>query len=125
LLLLAALGTACLACGIRWRAHAPLWAGLLCIAALLAEVLRGFAWPWEWRLMAGGAVALLVAVGVERTLRRSRKGLTSRQVVADDTLLDLLQLGGAATLTPAGTARPDGYDGGGGRFGGGGASGTF
>jgi uncharacterized membrane protein YgcG len=125
LLLLAALGAACLACGVRWRAQAPLWAGLLCMAALLAEALRGFAWPWEWRLMAGGAVALLVAVAVERGLRRSRHGLTSRQVVADDALLDLLQLGGAAALTPAGATRPGGYEGGGGRFGGGGASGTF
>jgi uncharacterized membrane protein YgcG len=95
------------------------------MAAVLAEVLRDVAWPWEWRLMAGGAVALLVAVGVERGLRRSRRGFTSRQVTADDALLDLLQLGGAAALTPASATRPDGYDGGGGRFGGGGASGTF
>jgi hypothetical protein len=125
LLLLAVLGAACLACGLRWRAHAPLWAGLLCVAALLAEFLRGLAWPWEWRIMAGGAVALVVAVVAERGLRRSRHGLTSRQVVADDGLLDLLQLGGAASLTPASAARPEGYDGGGGRFGGGGASGKF
>jgi uncharacterized membrane protein YgcG len=123
--LVATLGVACLVCGFRWRMHAPLWAGIACVATLLGDLLQDLGWAWEWRLIAAGAVTLAVAIAIERALRRSRDGLTSRRVVADDAVLDLLQLGGAAAMSPGSAPRPDTYAGGGGRFGGGGASGGF
>lgn len=111
--------------GVRRRAHAPLIAalgGVVCVAFSLHRLLQ---WPMHWRLIADGAVLLVVAFVLERRLRNRDAGITSRVVGDEPAGLALAQLAGAAHLTPAPGAAPERFQGQGGDFGGGGASGRF
>jgi len=61
---------------------------------------------------------------LDRMLRDHEEGVTSRKL-DEPAGLDLLQLAGAAHITPAPAATPASVQGQGGDFGGGGASGRF
>lgn len=114
-----------LACGVRWRHHAPL------IAAFVNLVIVAVEWHdlvdinAEWLLIAAGIALLVVAAAIVRKLRERTEGI----VVTPDTLTsldDALPILVAATAAPvAQTAPADEHRGGGGSFGGAGASGQF
>jgi uncharacterized membrane protein YgcG len=111
--------------GVRRRQHAPLIGSLGNLACIAYSIYRLVPWPMHWHLMAAGAVLLAVAVLLERLLRHRSKGITSRAIEAPDDM-DLVQVVGAAHLSPApGSPPPTGVQGQGGEFGGGGASGRF
>ena len=111
--------------GLKRRQHAPLigaFGSLACAAYALHRLLP---WPLHWKLIAAGGVLLVVSVLLDRRLRDRLEGLTS-QKIDEPAGLELLQVAGAAHLTPApGAAPPAGVQGQGGDFGGGGASGRF
>lgn len=111
--------------GIRRREHAPLigaLGNLVCVGYVLHRLLP---WPLHGLLIAIGVATLVVAVVLERALRDRSEGITSR-AMDEPSGIDLLQLAGAAHLTPAPVAAPQaGVQGQGGDFGGGGASGRF
>ena len=113
-----------LVAGVKRRQHAPfVGAGgnLLCAAWALHELLP---WPLHWQLILAGGALLIVAIGLDRSLR-DRAGITSRKL-AGQSGIDLAQLAGAAHITPAAVAAPaPAVQGQGGDFGGGGASGRF
>jgi len=115
-----------LAVGVHRRTHAPLLAFMTCTACVAYE-LRGVAhWPPEAWLIAWGSTALALAVALDRYLRRPRRGFSSRQLSDGAGALDLLELAGAARLTPQAAPQPArGMTPGGGGFGGGGASGDY
>ncbi|MET0282041.1 MAG: hypothetical protein ABW278_13100 [Steroidobacteraceae bacterium] len=109
--------------GVKRRQHAPLigaLGNLVCVANALHRLLP---WPLHWQLMAAGAAALVSAVLLDRGLR-NRNAITSRAIVEPEGL-DLAQLAGAASLSPAAPAPSHGVHGHGGEFGGGGATGRF
>jgi len=110
--------------GAKRRQHAPLigaLGNLVCAGYALHALLRA---PLHWELIVLGSVLLVVAVLLDRSLRSRREGVTSRKL-DEPAGLDLLQLAGAAHVTPAPAATPAGVQGQGGGFGGGGASGRF
>lgn len=115
----------CLAAGVKRRSHAALISAtgsLLCLAHSLHWLLHG---PLHWELIIAGGALLAAAIVIERRLRDRTEGLTS-SALDEPAGLDLLQLAGAAHLTPpAGDAPPEAVQGQGGSFGGGGASGRF
>jgi uncharacterized membrane protein YgcG len=78
----------------------------------------------HWRLIADGAVVLVVAFVLERHLRHRNAGITSQALGDEPAGLELMQLAGAAHLGQV-PAAPEGFQGQGGSFGGGGASGRF
>jgi len=111
-----------LAVGIKRHQHAPLisaMGSLVCAAYPLYKLLH---WPLHWRMIACGAVLLIVAAVLDRLLRKRTEGITSRST---DEEVELLQLASAAPLVPVPAAVPSGVQGQGGEFGGGGASGRF
>jgi hypothetical protein len=111
--------------GAKRRQHAPLIGAvgnLVCAAYSLHRLL---AWPMHWRLIAGGAALLAVAIVLERVLRHRDAGVTSR-ALNEPVGLDVVQIAGAASLAPAtGSPPPAAVHGQGGEFGGGGASGRY
>ena len=112
------------AVGVKRRRHAPLigaMGSLACAASGASLLLR---WPPHWELTIAGALLLVAAVLLDRTLRGRREGVTS-QALDDTAGLDLAQLAAAAHLSPAPGAAPAGMQGQGGEFGGGGASARF
>jgi hypothetical protein len=110
--------------GVKRRQHAPLIGALgllVCVAYSLHELLH---WSMHWELIAAGGALLVVSVTLDRRLRHRADGITCAKI--DEPALDLLQVAGAAHLTPAPVAAPPaGVQGQGGEFGGGGASGRF
>lgn len=119
------LSAAWLVIGIRRREHAPLigaLGNLVCAGYVLHRLLP---WPLHWQLIACGGALLAVAVVLERMLRGRSEGVTSR-AIDEPAGIDLLQIAGAAHLTPTPAAAPPAsVQGQGGDFGGGGASGRF
>ena len=110
--------------GVTRRQHPPLigaLGNLVCAGYALHALLRA---PLYWELIVLGSVLLVVAVLLDRSLRRRAEGVTSRKL-GEPSGLDLLQLAGAAHITPAPVAAPAEVRGQGGDFGGGGASGRF
>jgi hypothetical protein len=110
--------------GLRRRTHAPLLAVALCLVCVGYELRDFTGLALYLRLILCGSVLLAAAILLERYLRTPRRGITSRPLDAPAGLADLLQLAGAASLTPQPQATAP-YRGGGGGFGGGGASGEF
>jgi len=112
--------------GIRRRSHAPL---LACMAALgcVAYQLRDLTTlPLKLKLIVWGSAALLAALGLDRYLRTPRRGITSHQLSAGTTALDLVQWVGAGALSPKAAPQADApFKGGGGGFSGGGADGRY
>lgn len=91
---------AALIAGITRRSHAPL---LTCMASVgcLAYQLRDLtALPVKFKLIIWGSAALLLAMMLDRYLRTPRRGMTSHGEGEGSGALDLLQLGGAAALSP-------------------------
>jgi hypothetical protein len=115
---------AALIVGIRGRLHAPLAAFMVGAGCFFYELRHISGLSPQARLVLGGGVVLLIAIALDRHLRKPRRGVTSRQLEDDDSL-DLLELGGAAALAPQGPHGPDKFQGGGGASSGGGASGSF
>jgi uncharacterized membrane protein YgcG len=119
---------AALAAGLRRRRHAPLLTFLVCVACVgyALRTLTGLA--LEARLIVWGSVALGITIALDRWLRTPRTGITSAPLSADSKALALVELAGAANLSPAGPAggpAEPSFKGGGGTFGGGGASGNY
>jgi hypothetical protein len=114
-----------IAVGVLRRQHAPLIGALgtlICAAYSLHQLIS---LPTHWQMIAGGAVLLAVALILERLLRGQTSGLTAA-AIEEPVGLDLLQVVGAAHLSPApGSPPPAGVQGQGGGFGGGGARGRF
>ena len=114
-----------LAVGIRRRARAPLIGALGNLACVAQASHAWLPWPMHWKLIAAGSLLLTAAALLERRLRDRSAGISS-QPLDEPPGLDLLQMAGAAQVTPApGTAPSPGVQGQGGSFGGGGASGRF
>jgi len=99
---------------------------MICIACLAIELRKLTGLALQARLILWGCIALVAAVLLERYLRRPRAGITSQKLGDSEGALSLLEIAGAATLTPPVLAAPaDGVAPGEGRFGGGGASGSY
>jgi hypothetical protein len=136
-LLALALGTACLATGLRRRSHAALLAALACAAGLAHALRDVLPLPGHLQWIGWGLLLLGLAVMLERALREPRRGFTSQDVGEDLQTLELAQLAaanalprtsGAGPALAAEPAAPDptsGVEGLGGEFGGGGASGRY
>jgi hypothetical protein len=119
-------GAAALLIGLRRRAHAPLIASMVCMACIAYELRDLTALSLTVKLILGGSAALLLTLGLDRYLRTPRGGITSNQLVASGEALDLLQLAGAAGLSPKAAQHAEApFKGGGGTFGGGGADGSY
>jgi hypothetical protein len=116
-----------LATGLRRRAHAPLIAFMLCVACTAYELRRLTGLSLEARLIVWGCVLLLVSMILERHLRVTRNGITSRRLSDDDDSVGVLGLAASVVLTPHSLPpkTAPSFEGGGGRFGGGGASGSY
>lgn len=115
-----------IATGLRRRAHAPIVAFMLCLACTAYELRSLTGLPLEARLILWGCVLLCASIALERYLRVTRGGITSRQVRDDGDSAGFLGMAGGAVLTPnSPPQRAPSLEGGGGRFGGGGASGEF
>jgi hypothetical protein len=111
--------------GLRRRAHAAIVAFMLCVACTAYE-LRGLTGlSLEARLILWGCVLLGASVALERYLRVTRGGITSRPVREEGDSSGLLGIAGSAALTPQSPQAAGSFEGGGGRFGGAGASGEF
>lgn len=108
-----------IAAGIRLRSRAALIGGAL--AALVAgfKCADALPWPAEGKLLAGGAVAFLVAAGLERVLRTPRRGFTSQAIDREDFGWPAEMVAVAAVAPSAASSDLRGE---GGEFGGGGAS---
>jgi hypothetical protein len=123
LLVAAVFFAATLLAGVKRGQHAALigaLGNLLCMGHALHRLLP---WPDHWQLMVAGAVVLVVALVLERRLRRG--GRVTSAAIDEPAGLDIAQLAGAMSVTPAHAATPEGVHGQGGSFGGGGASGRF
>lgn len=112
--------------GIRPRMHPALLAALSLLAALVYESFSDLRFSTETDLILGGALALLGAIAVDRSLRGTPGGVTSRSLKRRDTQ-SLLETVAAAAAAPVAHGSPEdpGRHGGGGGFGGGGASGEY
>lgn len=113
--------------GLLRRTHAPLIAGLVCIACVADGLHEISGWNRETRLIVGGLVLLVVCVCTNRWLLTPRRGITSNKIDDPDEALDVLQMASTAALPtpPPNAAAPAQIEGGGGKFSGGGASGDY
>lgn len=119
-------GVVALAIGCRRRRHAPLLACMGCCLCVAVELHQLSNWSLQTRLILGGSTTFALALALNRWLRTPRRGITSRPAGATSGVFDLVQLAGAASMSPQGAAAvPPEFKAGGGSFGGGGASGQF
>ncbi|MEP6885502.1 MAG: hypothetical protein ABJC66_12200 [Gammaproteobacteria bacterium] len=119
-------GATALALGVQRRRHPPIVAFLVCVGCLAYELRNLTGLTLQVRLIAWGSAALALAAAIDRYLRTPRRGITSLKLAEDDESAGLLQLVGAASLTPpVAQGAGSGFKGGGGTGGGGGASGTY
>jgi hypothetical protein len=123
-----------LAWGIGSRRTVLVDTGIVLLALSLLTLQHYVAIAPPWALLAGsGAVLVVLALVIERALRRARErqilGFTLDPLFSDPRRQDALQaIPVAATLAPAAAELPadkPGFAGGGGRFGGGGAAERF
>src|SRR5215475_3459981 len=115
-----------LAVGLSRRAHAPIVAFMLCVPCTAYELrgLTGLA--LETRLIVWGCALLLVSIILDRYLRETRGGITSRKLRDMDDPAAILSIAGSAVLTPHSTPKAEpSFEGAAGRFGGGGATGRY
>lgn len=119
--------TVALLFGIGRRSHALIAAFMVSVGCLAYELRNLTGLTLEVRLMVWGGVVLAVVAELERYLRTPKHGITSRKAPGEDeSSFDLLQIIGAAAVTPAAVHDGDSqFKGGGGRSGGGGASGAY
>ncbi|MEO6079833.1 MAG: hypothetical protein ABIQ86_08660 [Steroidobacteraceae bacterium] len=111
--------------GVSRSQHAPLIGALGNVTCAAYSLQKLLPWPLHWQLIAAGALLLAVAITLERLLRDRSEGLTSR-AIAEPAGVEVIQLAGAASISPAPSAEPQpGFRGEGGGFGGGGASGRY
>lgn len=125
LAMIALFGIAALVIGLRRRRHAPVLAAMLCLGSVAYELRSITGLALELRLILWGSIALLVTLGLIVYLRKPRNGITSIEIASGPEALELLELVGVSTLTPATAAAKPEYQGAGGNFGGGGASGKY
>jgi uncharacterized membrane protein YgcG len=119
----AVFATVALLLGLRRRAHAPLIACLASLGCVAYQLRDLTALRLEMKLIVWGSAALLLAWALERYLRTPRRGITSRRLSERSSVLDLVQVAGAGTLSPVAAQPSDAaFKGGGGAFSGGGAS---
>jgi hypothetical protein len=116
---------AALIVGIRRRTHAPLAAFIVCMGCVAFELRNLTGLSLEARLIVWGSVTLVLSMALDRYLRTPRRGVTSQQVGERKGSASLLQLVGAAALTPQPAEGEAPFKGGGGAGGGGGASGEY
>jgi hypothetical protein len=114
-----------LATGLRRRTHAPIVAFMLCVACAAYELRRLTGLSLETRLILWGCVLLCASIALERYLRVTRGGVTSRPPRDEGESTGILGLAGSAVLAPQSPQAAPSLEGGGGRFGGAGASGEF
>jgi len=116
---------------LRRRSHAPLFAAMGCGMCLAYELRHLTGMPLHARLIVWGGLLLLVSYTLERYLRTSRAGITSRQLADREDVLNAAEIAGSAVIAPAGRASvaapaaQPAVQGQGGQFGGGGASGGY
>jgi hypothetical protein len=115
------------AVGLARRTHAPIIAAMTCVACAGYELRRFSGLSLEARLITWGCVLLAIAVSVERFLRTSRAGITSRQLSEAEGLPGIMNIAGSAVITPVAASTPaaPSYQGGGGGAAGAGASGRY
>ena len=119
-------GGVALAVGLSRRVHAPIVASMLCVACTAYELRRLTGLALEIRLIVWGCVLLVVSTVLDRYLRETRGGITSRKVHDTDGSAGILGIAGSAVLTPHSPPKAEpSFEGGGGGFGGGGATGQF
>ena len=112
--------------GISRRVHAPIVAFMLCVACTAYELRSLTGLALETRLIVWGCVLLLVSIILDRYLRVTRSGITSRKVRESDDPAGILGTAGSAVLTPHSPSKAEpSFEGGGGGFGGGGATGRY
>ncbi len=112
--------------GLRRRAHGPLLACMVAMGCVAYQLRVLTDLPLELKLLLWGSAALILALGLDRYLRRPRGGITSLQVSESTGALDLLQLAGASALSPSADAQTvSPLKGAGGNFSGGGAGGSY
>jgi hypothetical protein len=115
-----------LAVGLSRRVHAPIVASILGVACTTYELRRLTGLALECRLIVWGCVLLLVSTILDRYLRETRGGITSRQVRDTDGSAGFLGTAASAVLTPHSPPKAEpSFEGGGGGFGGGGATGQY
>jgi len=113
--------------GIQRRSHAPLLAGMLCVACGAYELRKLTGLSFEARLITWGSVLLVACAFFERYLRIPRRGITSRQLHDETVTAGLLRTAGAAVIAPhaAPAKASPSFEGHGGGFSGGGAGGKY
>jgi len=117
---------AALIVGIRRRSHAPLLAGMASLGCVAYQLRDLTTLPLKLKLIVWGIAVLLAALGLDRYLRTSRRGITSLQLREGTAALDLAQWIGAGALSPRAAPQGDApFKGGGGVGGGGGADGSY
>jgi len=80
--------------------------------------------PWEWTLLAVSVASLSLSLLANRLLQARERGITSRKL-AHVEHEEMIEMAGAAAVTPERPATPEQRPGGGGSFGGAGATGEF
>ena len=118
-------GLSALWAGLQRRQHAPLLASMVCVVCLAYELRWVSGWSLTQRLLVWGSVTLIAALLIDRWLRVPVRGVTAKQVNDTAGPLELIQLAGAAVITPRAAAVETSFKGEGGGFGGGGADGKF
>jgi hypothetical protein len=121
---LAMLAVLALLAAWRRRVHPPLLAALVCSGCIGHYFAMHTALALHYKLLIDGALILLLTLLLERRLRTPWRGIDA--IAEPDERADLLQVAGAAALTPASNApAATGSTGSGGGFGGGGSSGRY
>lgn len=110
--------------GIRWRSRATLGSAVVALVVYAVEISRRIDAPEEGKLLAAGIVLLAIAVVLERRLRESWRGFTSRRL-AGDSLADLLPVVATPLVAHAAAPPAEDFRGGGGEYGGAGATGDW
>jgi len=92
-----------LAAGIAWRDRVLLISATLSIACAAIELRQLFDYPAEGKLIGAGIAVIVIAMTLERALRRRTRGLVVT-VVATNPYDEAMQIGGILTVAPHGSA---------------------
>ena len=104
-IVLAATAVVLLIAGIAWRDRILLISGTLCCALAAIELRDVIAAPAEAKLIAAGAIVVIIAISISRALRNATRGfvVTPVRAAAYD---EAIQIAGIISLAPHGHAPP-------------------